>query len=648
MATADAAHTRAQLEGMIDRYLEALVAGDPSRLPTTPDVTFSENYQPLALGEGTWVTIDGPGTYRHYFADLQAGRAGFIGTVRENRTPALLDIVLQLDGDRISGIETFIIRDALAGARYEHELGAPEAIWLEPVAPKDRLPRERMIATVDKYFQSMQRNDGLGDYSFFDPECNRIEHALQTTNVKKPQAYGHSHDTDFSSMTAEQQWKTGFLGFVTEIRDRRFLVVDEERQAVFAFATFDHNGTVRVLHQTTGKDFVVPPYFDVPRTLQIMEAFRLKGDRLYRIEMTLTELPYGIRPPGEAAPLKVARPAPTATDRGVLEAMIERVLAAMRAHNPAGLPLANDVRYSEDGQTLAIGDGLWGTLSAYAGAGSEAPPFRIVLADPGAGEAVFLGGVIEETTPGILYLRIRVAGPDIVEIEAVAIRHEEMGERGGTVTLFQPRLLTDFDPGGFDGVDAAFADGTASSRAVLTGAVERYFDAIERGSSADVPLAKDCVRRDNGVLATNNPEAAPLDPAQPAYRPLALGCAAQIDGGYFGRISGVRERRHLVDEARGLVLSVAVFDNPARIKAFEAPGVGEVALPGRRAAGPGSQINSTPDEQVQAFGARMQPNVIVPASELVVQLTRVDGGKITRIETLSRGGPFGLSAGWAS
>ena len=44
----------------------------------------------------------------------------------------------------------------------------------------------------------------------------------------------------------------------------------------------------------------------------------------------------------------------------------------------------------------------------------------------------------------------------------------------------------------------------------------------------------------------------------------------------------------------------------------------------------------------------MQPNVIVPTSELVVQLTRVDGGKITRIETLSRGGPFGLSAGWAS
>src|SRR5579862_7144559 len=250
---------RAGLEQAVDDYLAALVANDPSRLRLAEGVVFVENYQPLKLGEGTWATITGRGTYSHYFADPEQDSVGFIGTVRENGLPALLDLRLKLDGGRIREVETFIIRDALAGVRYE-QMGAPEPVWLEAVPPSERLSRSLMISTVDKYFQSMQRNDGLGDYSFFHPECNRIEHALQTTNVKTPQAYGHSHDVEFSSMTAEQQWKTGFLGFVTEIRDRRFVVVDEERHAVFAFATFDHNGTVRVLHQTTGKDFVVPPY----------------------------------------------------------------------------------------------------------------------------------------------------------------------------------------------------------------------------------------------------------------------------------------------------------------------------------------------------------------------------------------------------
>ena len=304
----------------------------------------------------------------------------------------------------------------------------------------------------------------------------------------------------------------------------------------------------------------------------------------------------------------------------------------------------------------ALSQGVLGTdagtgraVGAYAGSpepGAAPPGFRTVLADPASGEAAFLGGIVEETTPGVLYLRLRMQGSQIAEIEAVAIRHEEMGDRGGTVTLFQPRLLIGLDPDGFTKPDPAFAGGAAAARRALTGAVERYFDAIESGSSQGIPFAPGCVRRDNGVLATGNPDAPPLDPAQPGYRPLALDCTAQIDSGYFKRISRVRERRHLVDEARGLVLSVAVFDNPGRIKSFEAPGVGEIVLPGRRASGPGAEINSTPEDQAQAFGARMQPNVVVPTSELVIQLTRLDDGQISRMETLSRGGPYGLSGGW--
>ena len=644
-------YERHKLEGMIDLYLAALAKNDPSRLPVTKHVSFAENYQPLKLGEGIWTTITGIGTYKHYFADTLAGAAGFIGTVRENGVGALLDIRLQLDGDLISEIETFIIRDALSCARYE-EMGKPEDVWLEPVPLEQRLPRAKMITSVNKYFESMENNDGRGDYSFFDRECNRIEHALQTTNVKKPQAYGHSTDTDFSSMTAEQQWKTGFLGFVTEIRDRRFVVLDEERQAVFTIVTLDHNGTVRKIDLTTGKTFVVPPYFDVPRTLNVMEAFRLRGDKLYRIEMTLTELPYGTRPPSASRASKFPRAAVADEKAGDLARNLGQVLAALRAHDPARLPLAKNARYTENGQQLKLGDGLWGTLTGYAGpdgvvAATPVPQYRIELVDSRNGDAVYLGGIVEETTPGLLALRLRQSGGFITEIEAIVIRKEEMGERGGTVTLFQPRLITEFDPAGFAKTDPSFLEvvpaSERSAEGELVGVVDRYFDGIENDTSKGIPIARDCTRRDNGVLAAGNPAAPPLDPAVPAYRPLALSCAEQIDSGYFKRISKVRDRQHVVDAERGLVLSIAAFDNPARIKAFDVPGIGRVTLPGAMRGGPGS-----PQAMDQAFGMSRSVNVVVPTTELTVQLTKIRAGNIVGIETLSRGGPFGMTTGWAT
>jgi hypothetical protein len=290
---------RARLEGMVDRYLQALVKGNPGELPLTDDVTFIEQNQPLTLGEGIWKTITGVGAYRHCYSDPQHSRAGFVGTAFENGVPALLDIVLELRGERIRAIETFLIRDPIGGRRL-NEQGAPEAAWLETAPPEKRVSRERLVSLVNLYFQSLQRNDGKGDYSFFDPECNRYDHGLQTTNVKTGEAYGHSSDTTFMSLTAEQQWKTGFLAFVTEIRDRRFVVVDEERQVVLACAMFDHNGTVRTINLTSGTVFTPSPYFDVPRTLQVIEGFRLREGRIYRIEATMTEVPYGSRSPDHA------------------------------------------------------------------------------------------------------------------------------------------------------------------------------------------------------------------------------------------------------------------------------------------------------------------------------------------------------------
>src|SRR4051794_34677842 len=47
---------RACLEGLVGQYLTALQAHDPARAPLARTARFTENAQPLRLGEGSWVT----------------------------------------------------------------------------------------------------------------------------------------------------------------------------------------------------------------------------------------------------------------------------------------------------------------------------------------------------------------------------------------------------------------------------------------------------------------------------------------------------------------------------------------------------------------------------------------------------------------
>ena len=616
---------RACLEGFAGRYLDALAARDPARLKLAKTVRFIENDQPLALGEGTWATVDGVGTYRHLFADPQAGRVAAIAVVRENGVLAILDLVLAVENRRIAEVESQIVRDPKGAARYE-ALGAPEALWLQAVAPDQRIPREALVATADKYFQSMQRNDPKGDYSFFDKECDRLEHAEKTTNLATPKAYGHSNDTDFSSMGCQAQFQTGFLGFVTEIRDRRYVVVDEERQAVFAFADFDHNGTVRVLHMSTGKDFVVPAYFDVPRTLQVGEAFRMRGDKVHRIEMTLTELPYGMGPPAPAAPRPKPPPSRPPCDRECLTDAANAVLQAMMDHDPRHAPLAADVRYTENGQALKPGDGLWGTATAIAMAGDglaslgRNPAYRLYVADIASGQVGYVGAINENGTPGMLVLRVKVVAGKVTDLEALVVREETVGPRGGTISLFAPQLLSPFDPKGFASVDPSLTtDDGGAPRAALLDAVNRYLEGMQAGAAAGSPLDPACVRRDNGRQTTGNAAAAPLDPGAPGFKPFALGCAAQLDSGLFRYLSKVRGRRVLAaDEGRGLVLAVALVDHAGAATSIQTS-AGAVALPA---------------------------NLITPSTDLTALLFKVRNGRIVRIETLARPVPFGMASGW--
>lgn len=292
---------RACLEGFVDRYLDAVIDNDPARLPLSEDVRFTENGQRLAIGDGLWRTMKAKGGYRLFVSDATAGQAAFIGTIEEDHrdprqgTPALIALRLEIEDGEITEIEQFVARNVEAAERVE-ALGEPRAAFLEALPADARLSRAELIDTANQYFTGMQQNDGKGDYPFH-PGCERIENGMQTTNAPTPPGETRPDPataTGYSSQwSCREQFESGLLHFVTRIRDRRFVAVDEERGLVFAFVFFDHSGgETRTFTTPTGREVTAGPV--QPWTWYIAEVFEIEDGQLRHIEAVLERVPYGM------------------------------------------------------------------------------------------------------------------------------------------------------------------------------------------------------------------------------------------------------------------------------------------------------------------------------------------------------------------
>ncbi|HTY92627.1 MAG TPA: nuclear transport factor 2 family protein [Steroidobacteraceae bacterium] len=299
-ARAAAPCDRACLEGFVDRYLDAVLAHDPSRVPLAPGVRYTEDGQQLAIGDGLWRTMHAKGHYRLFVADPRAGQVAFFGTIEEeNRdpakgTPVLMALRLRVRDGQITEIEQLMVRDERPAQNMDGRQVDP--IYLATVPPAERVSRAALIATADKYFTGMQKNDGLGDYPFAE-DCNRLENGGQTTNAPTPAGQTRPDPKTASTYSAQwscmEQFKSGLLHFVSRIRDRRYVAIDEERGIVFAFGFFDHEGG-DTRHFTTpdGRQVVSGPV--QPWTWEIAELFKVQGGKIHRIEAVLQRSPYGM------------------------------------------------------------------------------------------------------------------------------------------------------------------------------------------------------------------------------------------------------------------------------------------------------------------------------------------------------------------
>ena len=283
---------RGPIQARLDEVLDLL--GKPEARTRFGGWRYSENGQVLPVGEGMWATADRVGPYCHTFIDPDSGEAACFATLTEGGTRSMLALRVS-DGE----IEALVARPALFGGGGAFGDGAAaldasdlDPRWLEPIHATERETREELVRVADAYFTGLENNDGLGDYPFAD-DCIRIENGFRTTGVPAASDAGKTPYLEaFRSLSARQQFETGYFRFVDRIRDRRYPVVDRERGLVFAFAFFDHSGRVREYQLADGTP---RRGVDRPFSWMIAEGFRIEQGLLTRIEALMTEVPYGMK-----------------------------------------------------------------------------------------------------------------------------------------------------------------------------------------------------------------------------------------------------------------------------------------------------------------------------------------------------------------
>jgi hypothetical protein len=324
-----------------------------------------------------------------------------------------------------------------------------------------------------------------------------------------------------------------------------------------------------------------------------------------------------------AAPLAAAaapEPAlqgPIQCDRACLQSTVDQVLAAMIAHNPASLPLAPGVRYTENGQALELGDGFWRTASAR---GKYSHSFL----DPRTDQAGFMGVVKENGDDVIMAMRIALQGRQISEIETIMGR-SGLGSAGpsGSKTL---EAMGKPDDIWFRDIPPA----ERASREDIIRVSNMYFSNLQNndGKGDYSFFADDCYRLENGIQTTSGPHTPPPAPppaagaaprpARPGPNMFSLGCKQGFATGYFRIVTRIRDRRFpLVDEQKGVAFAFAFFDHSGAVHNF-----------------------ALSDGTISPGGIK------APFTWEIAEAFRVEKGQIKTIEAVLNNAPYGLKGGW--
>jgi hypothetical protein len=303
----------------------------------------------------------------------------------------------------------------------------------------------------------------------------------------------------------------------------------------------------------------------------------------------------------------------TPCDRVCLDGFVDQYLAALLAHDPTRLTFARTAKFTENGQRLELGDGLWHTVEALG-------KYKLYVDDPEKGQVGFFGTLKESGLSIILALRLKVETRQISEVETLVARSEESGAHSRRGSQWLDKIGT---PHTVFLQNIPPAD--RASREDLLKTANMYFSGLERNDGKGTyPFTDDCNRLENGEQTTNNSHQSGLPRSDiqrvpGLYDIKALGCKAQFETGFFRFVTRIRDRRFtVVDRERGLVLAFVFFDHAGNI--------------------PSVTLTN---------GTVMRVGPGAPFTWEIAELFKIEKGKIRRIEAVLEQAAYGSTSGWS-
>ena len=149
-----------------------------------------------------------------------------------------------------------------------------------------------MIEIANKYFDALDHHST--DSVPFDDQCNRIENGEQTTN-NPSLSFGGSGGPNVAALGCRANINSMMWRYITQIRPRRFPIVDEERGIVLALVMFHQDGSVPSTNIPGYGEYKYSGATRRPFTTVIPEMFKIKDGKIIEIEATMVALPYGSR-----------------------------------------------------------------------------------------------------------------------------------------------------------------------------------------------------------------------------------------------------------------------------------------------------------------------------------------------------------------
>lgn len=171
-------------------------------------------------------------------------------------------------------------------------------------------------------------------------------------------------------------------------------------------------------------------------------------------------------------------------DRACLRELMTQFIDALVAHDASTLPLADNVRYTEDSRNARLGEGIWQSVTANGGFRQDYLDTRKQVA------AAHL--LLREGETQVLYsVLLHVAGREIAGIESLVQRVAPGGR-------FQP---TELD-GPIRGMNDPVPAGRRESREEMIRIALTYPEGLRVGNFTDggTPFADGAYRVENGVI----------------------------------------------------------------------------------------------------------------------------------------------------